>query len=303
MLVKIAKVTLAAGALVVLSMLLSGCADGDGAIGGSGLIETEEVLVSAEAGGRVLQRFFDSGSSLKQGDTLLVLDTTRLGLQLVAAEAKRAAAEANLRSSRVQLTQARETESFAAREFARVQKLLASGTTTQRAFDQVDHENRSAGIARQMAEAQIATIQAELARIVAEIDQVKRELQDCHPIAPVTGMVTEDYVETGELLSPGRPILKLAQLDTVWVKAYLPAGEFAQVKLGDRATVDTESDLGTFVGTVIWTSEQAEFTPKNVQTKSARADLVYAVKVSIPNPSRTLKVGMPVFVTIGSSSE
>ena len=303
MLARIAKMTLTVGTLCAISIVFSGCADDKGAINGSGLIETDEVLVSAETGGRVLQRFFDSGTELKTGDTLAIIDTTRLGLQLAAADAQWSAADANLRAARVQLTQAKETESFAAKEFARVQKLLESGTTTQKQFDQVEHESKAAGIARQMAEAQIATIQAEMKRIEAEIGRVWRELEDCRPLSPVTGTVTEDYVEAGELLSPGRPILKIAQLDTVWVKVYLPAGEFAKVKLGDAATVDTESELGSVRGTVVWTSDQAEFTPKNVQTKSARADLVYAVKVSIPNPNRNLKVGMPVFVTVGSSGE
>jgi HlyD family secretion protein len=84
----------------------------------------------------------------------------------------------------------------------------------------------------------------------------------------------------------------------VWVKVYLAAGDFAHIKLGDKAKVSTESGGGEFEGTVIWTSEEAEFTPKNVQTEQSRADLVYAAKVSIPNPEGTLKVGMPVFVTL-----
>jgi HlyD family secretion protein len=300
---KTAQTALTLGMMGIIALALAGCADDDGVINGSGLIETKEVLVSAETSGRVAQRFFDSGTELQTGDTLALIDTTRLALQMSAAVAQQTAAEANLSAARVKLTQAKETEAFAGKEFARVRKLLASGTATERQFDQVEHELTSAKLARQLAEAQIETIRADLDRITVERDRIRREQQDCHPVSPMTGVVTEDYVEAGELLSPGRPILKIARLDTVWVKVYLPAGDFANVTLGDNATVDTESDLGTFTGTVIWTSEQAEFTPKNVQTKSARADLVYAVKISIPNPNRSLKVGMPVFVTVGSHGE
>ena len=111
-------------------------------------------------------------------------------------------------------------------------------------------------------------------------------------------MVTEKFVEPGELLSPGKAIARIARLDTVTVKIYLTTGQFAGVKLGDRTTISTESGDKEYAGTVIWTSDKAEFTPKNVQTEEARADLVYAVKVSVPNPDRTLKVAMPVFVRL-----
>jgi HlyD family secretion protein len=110
--------------------------------------------------------------------------------------------------------------------------------------------------------------------------------------------VTEKFIEPGELLSPGKPIARISRLDTVTVKVYLTTDKFAQVTLGDRAVVSTESGSQEYHGTVVWTSDEAEFTPKNVQTEEARADLVYAVKVCIPNPDRTLKVSMPVFVRL-----
>lgn len=283
--------------------LLPGCGNKTNGFGGSGLIETEDVLVSAETAGRVLERFFDEGSDVVANDTLLIIDPSRLALQLAAAEAQQSAADANLSAARVQLKKAKETEQYAQKELTRVRTLLNSGTATRRQFDQVEHDHANAAIAVEQASAQIKAIEAETQRVAAEINRIKRELRDTRPVAPVGGTVTDDYVETGELLSPGKPIAKIARLDTVWVKIYLSAGDFANVKLGDAATVDTESDLGTLPGTIVWTSEEAEFTPKNVQTEEARADLVYAVKVSIPNPDRALKVGMPVFVTIGAGDE
>jgi HlyD family secretion protein len=82
------------------------------------------------------------------------------------------------------------------------------------------------------------------------------------------------------------------------VKVYLPAPEFAKVKIGDKAVIDTESGDEKYDGWVIWTAESAEFTPKNVQTKKSRTNLVYAVKVRVPNDDGTLKIGMPVYVTL-----
>ncbi|MEW5995642.1 MAG: HlyD family efflux transporter periplasmic adaptor subunit, partial [Candidatus Zixiibacteriota bacterium] len=135
------------------------------------------------------------------------------------------------------------------------------------------------------------------ARLDADIDRLDRRLQDCYPIAPITGIVTDKYVETGELLTPGRPMAKISRLDTLWVKVYLPAADFARAKVGDPVVVDTESGGRQYAGAVVWTSEEAEFTPKNVQTRKSRANLVYAVKVRVPNSDGLLKIGMPVFVS------
>lgn len=278
--------------------LLSGCADKDTAGSGSGMIESEEVIVSAEIAGRVMTRLFDEGSVVRTGDTLAVIDTTRVALQRDAALTGRNAAEAQLSTAHVQLVQARETEQFAKGELDRVSRLLSSGTASQRQFDQGQHEYNSAVNARRALEAQIRTIEAELARIDVQVADIERAYRDCFPLAPTRGTITEKYIAAGELLAPGKPIARIASLDTVWVKVYLPTSTFAHVKIGQRAAVSTESGGQRFDGTVVWTSDEAEFTPKNVQTEEARANLLYAVKVLIPNPEGVLKIGMPVFVTM-----
>jgi HlyD family secretion protein len=280
--------------------LSAGCSKKDDAAAGSGLIETDEVIVSSEVAGRVTERFFDYGTELHEGDVLLIVDSTRIVLQIRAADATLEAAAANLVTSKAQLAQATETESFSKSELERVSRLLAGGSASQRQYDKSKFDFDLAVKARQTAEAGVASVRAEIEKIRAEKAQLERELEDTHPRAPISGTVLETYVETGELLAPGRPMLMMANIDTVYVKAYLNAIAFAGVVLGDTAVVDTESGKRTFTGTVVWTSDEAEFTPKNVQTRESRAGLVYAVKVSIPNPDRILKVGMPVYVTIRS---
>ena len=98
----------------------------------------------------------------------------------------------------------------------------------------------------------------------------------------------------------GKPIAKLSRLDSLWVRVYLPAADFASVKVGDSAVVDTEAGEKVYRGEVVWMSPEAEFTPKNIQTRKSRANLVYAVKIRIANSDRTLKAGMPVYVSIGN---
>jgi HlyD family secretion protein len=284
---------------MIVSLAFAGCDNGNGQNGGSGLLEADEVIVSAETSGRVLSIAFGEGSEVGKGDTLLVIDPSRLELQLASAEAGKKVAQAQLESVRVQLAKAEEAEEYAQNERDRVAKLLNSGTATQKQMDQVEFELTQAGLSRETARASIGTVEAELTRIQADINRIVRELTDCYLMAPIDGIVTETYIETGELLSPGKAAMKTSQLRSLWVKVYLPAGNFANVKIGDTAVIDTETGGRQYEGEVVWTSEEAEFTPKNVQTEKSRANLVYAVKVRVDNTDGSLKIGMPVYVKIG----
>jgi HlyD family secretion protein len=241
---------------------------------------------------------FSEGTTVSQGDTLLVIDPSNLELELASARAGLDVLRAQLAAARVQVKQAATAEDFARSEFERVDRLVKSGTATNRQHDQAEFELNNAALARQTADAQVKTNEAGIIKTESDIARLERRLNDCYPLAPVGGVVTEKFIEPGELLSPGKSIARIARLDTVTVKVYLTTDKFAGVKLGDRAKVSTESGGQEHQGTVVWTSDEAEFTPKNVQTEEARADLVYAVKVAIANPDRLLKVGMPVFVTL-----
>ncbi len=285
--------------MTVAVLVITGCSNEGGTVGGSGLLEADETIVSAETSGRVLSVSFSEGTPVGIADTLLVIDPSRLELELASARAGAKVVLAQLETARVQLDKAVEAEAFATGERDRFARLLKSGTTTQKQFDQLDFEVTQATLSRKSAQAAIATVEAELVKIEADINRISRVVIDCYPLAPIDGVVTDKYVEVGELLSAGKPIAKISQLSSLWVKVYLPAGDFANVKTGDRATIDTESGGKTFEGEVVWTSEEAEFTPKNVQTEKSRANLVYAVKVRVDNNDVSLKIGMPVFVTLG----
>lgn len=279
-------------------LIVAGC-NGDGKnSGGSGFIEADEVLVSAETAGRILMRDFDEGSIIKNGDTLAVIDPSRLQLQIAAAVALRHSAVASLVSGRIAVTKSKETEKYALSERDRIARLLKTGSATQKQMDQLEYEASQATVGRQAAEANVAVLQTQIDKIDADLGQLNRQIKDCYPLSPVSGVVTEKYVEVGEVVAPGKGIAKIANLDTVWVKVYLPVGEYSAVKVGAFAKISTESGSSSYTGSIIWTSQEAEFTPKNVQTEKSRANLVYAVKVRIPNTDGLLKVGMPVFVTL-----
>lgn len=281
--------------------LLTGCGNGVTEAGGSAFIEANDVLVSSEAAGRILQQKFEEGSIVKQGDTLVTIDPSKIELEISAAEANRQTMLANLETAKLAVSKARETESYAKSERDRIARLLKSGSATQKQMDQMEHEATLAINARQTASANVEVIDAQILKLDADIARLNRQMQDAYVVAPTSGILTEDYVDQGEFVSPGKAIAKIAQLDTVWAKVYLPAAQFASVKVGDKANVSTEAGATTYAATVIWTASEAEFTPKNVQTEKSRANLVFAVKVLIPNSDGQLKIGMPVFVTLGKS--
>lgn len=280
---------------------LAGCGNGVTEAGGSAFIEANDVLVSAEMAGRILEQRFEEGATIRQGDTLLVIDPSKIELEIASAEANRQTLLAGLETTKLAVTKARESESYAKSERDRIARLLTSGSATRKQMDQLEHEVTLAVNMRQTASANVEMTNAQILKLDADIARLRRQLQDVYLLAPASGVMTEDYVDQGELVTPGKAVAKIAQLDTLWAKVYLPSSQFASVKIGDAATISTESGETSYQGKVIWTSSEAEFTPKNIQTEKSRANLVYAVKVSIPNSDGRLKIGMPVFVTLGKS--
>ena len=283
---------------VLASLGFASCANNNDYPGGSGLIEADQTLISAEVAGKILIRNFDEGSYLTRGDTLVVIDHDQIDLQIKSAEAGLAALRSKLSSARIQVTTAQSSEKFTATERDRANRLVSTSSGSEHQLDQAQFNYDQAKLAVSAAKANVETLRAEISRAEAELSQLRLRQEDHYPVAPVSGVVSEKYISPGELIAPGKPLAEISQLDTVWVKVYLPAGKFAGVKTGDSARVDTESGETHYTGTVVWTSSEAEFTPKNVQTEQSRADLVYAVKVSIPNTDGKLKIGMPVFVTL-----
>jgi HlyD family secretion protein len=275
------------------------CGRNDLPPGGSGLIEATEVVVSAETAGRLLALHVDNGDSLAGGDTLGVIDTATIILRLQQLEALQQATTVNVEISQISREQADQNLELVAKEYNRAKTLIKTGSVNQQQYDQAENAFTQAELSIRQAEAALKATKADLVRIKAEYNLALKQYGDCFPRAPFSGRVVDKYVDPGELLAPGKAIVKIARLDTVFVKIYLPPTDLTRIKLGDQAEVDPEDGQNQpLTGFINWIASEAEFSPKNVQTKEARADLLYAVKVKIPNPEERLKIGMPVMVTI-----
>ncbi len=283
----------------ILLLVMVSCGGNNSAPGGSGLIEATEVIISAKAAGHIEQLFLKEGDIALLNDTVAMIDTITIRLQLNQTEALRLSAETQLEIAGINIEQVHLNLSLVKKEFERAKNLIKTGSVNQQQYDQSETAYNQAVLSKKQAEAAKRSAEANLQKILAEIAILTRRFNDCFPLAPSKGVVTDKFVEVGELVNIGAPLIKIADLDTVLVKVYLPASDLTQIKLGDKAEIDPEDGSSQpLTGTIIWISSEAEFTPKNVQTKEARANLVYAVKISIPNLQQVLKIGMPVSVKI-----
>lgn len=255
------------------ALALCSCTNGNsrGVITASGTIEATDVNVSSKVAGQILRLPIREGSMVKEGNLIAEIDHATLDLQLKQADAGVRLAEANLK--------------MANQDLERVGKLFSKGSVTQKQRD--DAETR----------AEVAT--AQLAQARAAADVLKKTIADCTIASPVSGTVTNKPVEVGELVAPGTVVATISQLNPVNLVIYVTEPELGSVKLGQTADVRIDTDpKRSFHGTVVYISPNAEFTPKNIQTKDERVKLVFGVKLEIDNQDGTLKPGLPADATI-----
>jgi HlyD family secretion protein len=280
-------------------LLLLACSDRNGPPRGSGLIEASEVTFSVETSGQLRALNYDEGARVEAGDTLAVIDTATVMLRLRQARAAAEAARTQVEMAAIGVRQSESNLEQANTEFERLATLIRTGSANQQQYDRGKTAFDQAKLAREQAEASRRAAEAQLTNALAQADLLKDQANDHFPISPTGGVVVERFIEPGELVAVGKPLLRIARLDTVWVKIYLPPSDLARLTIGGHALVDPEAgNKKAFDGIISWISSEAEFTPKNVQTREARAGLLYAVKVTIPNADQILKIGMPVSVVV-----
>lgn len=288
---------IAAGIFFLLT--IAGCSDNNQLPGGSGLIEATEVIVSAQTAGQIMRLDVIEGDHIAAGDSIGMIDTLTVSLQLKQANAALEVARTQLENAKIAIDQAQLNFSLARKEFDRAKSLIKTGSMNQQQYDKVENGYNQAQLAEKQARAARDAAKADISRLEASINLLEKQYRDCFPDAPITGVVSDKYVEVGELAAPGKPLIKISKIDTVKVKVYLPPADLTKIKLGGKANIDPEDGRSEPIeGNITWISSTAEFTPKNVQTREARANLVYAVEITIANNDEALKVGMPVSVTI-----
>jgi len=238
---------------------------------------------------------------IERGAVVAVVDTTQLALQRQQSIAQRAAAGSRAVEVAAQLRALEAQREVAQRTYERTQRLFAEKAATSQQLDQAERDYRTLAAQVTAAGAQRTSANMEAASSSARVAQLGDQLSKSAVANPEAGTVLTTYARAGEVVQPGQPLYKIADLDTLVLRAYVSGSQLPSLQLGKQVQVHVDrggGKLATMPGTVTWISSTAEFTPTPVQTRDERADLVYAVKVRVPNVDGTLKIGMPGDITI-----
>lgn len=267
----------------------------------SGTAELTEVHVGSVLPGRIAAIAADEGTAVKAGESLFTLDTSDIDARRAVANASVAQATAAVQVAEAQRKAAQTQADFAEREYQRAEELAKTNAIS-------DRDRSAAENARNIARAQLRTAtqaaeQAQAAKKAAEANlaAVGVTLGQATVDAPIDGVVLRRLREPGEVITPGAAVVVLADPSRPWVRVFVPVTRLAEVKLGEKATVHTDAVAGAnaFPAKVTWISEEAEFTPRDVQTPEERVKQVFAVKLEVTDTKGALKAGMPVDVSFG----
>ena len=280
-------------ALLVITNLISCNKDNEKA-DAYGNFEATEVTISAEANGKLLSFTIEEGSQLDANAPIGIIDTTQLyltKLQLLASKKTIASKSENVLSQNNILQEQLKTTLI---EQKRIRNMFAENAATQR---QVDEINGKVNVLKQQINSvgtQNAPISNEAKSIDAQVAKINDQIQKSYIINPIKGTVLAKYAEPNEITAFGKPLYKIADISEMTLRVYVSETQLPQVKMGQKVNVkiDNGNEMKSYDGTVSWISSSAEFTPKVIQTKEERVNLVYAVKVKVKNDG-SLKIGMP----------
>lgn len=268
-----------------------------------GNFEAEEVVVSSQASGQLESFTPVEGAELARGAVVGQVDTTQLALERAGLSAQREATVARVTEADRQIAVLEVQRDIARRAYERTRRLADQNAATAQQLDAAEREYR-------VFDAQIAAARATRQSVVqqagssdARVAQIRDLIGKSRIVNPVPGTVLATFVRAGEIVRPGQPLYRVADLRTLTLRAYITAAQLGAVKIGQRVTVNVDDgrSLRSLPGTVTWIASKAEFTPTQIQTRDERADLVYAIKVSVANAEGALKVGMPADITIGTA--
>ncbi|MBN2013020.1 efflux RND transporter periplasmic adaptor subunit [candidate division KSB1 bacterium] len=268
-------------------------------ITGSGVMEGTEVVISSKAIGEIVALDVKEGDVVQQKAVLGKIDDEKLLLQRDQIQASIDELEVGVQSAHATIAAAQANYTNAKKQYDRMKALLEDGSTTQQQFDNIQTQFKNADTQLKNANNSLQTLAAKKRQLEAQFKLMEKQIDDCQITSPILGVILEKYKQAGEFAAIGLPILSVADIGHLWIKLYVSETDLGHVKLGADADIKIDSFPDrTFPGKIIWISPKAEFTPHNVQTKDARTDLVYAVKIDVANPDRILKIGMPADIIV-----
>ncbi|HHV84222.1 MAG TPA: HlyD family efflux transporter periplasmic adaptor subunit [Petrimonas sp.] len=279
-------------------LLLFSCSKGKGDYDATGSFEATEIIVSSQANGRILELGLNEGDQLEQGQEVGLIDSTQLYLQKMSLLSNAKGVRAQQPDIKAQTAALQEQIKSLEREKARLGRLVTANAANQKQLDDIDSQLE---VVRRQLSALTSTLQkssdnisAQSSTLDIQVAQLEDQLEKTRIVSPVSGTVLNRYAEAGELATIGTPLFKIADIETIFLRAYVTNDQLAQIKLNGEVTVrvdDGHGGMKSYKGRINWISDKSEFTPKTIQTKNERANLVYALKIAVPNDG-FLKIGM-----------
>jgi len=297
---KIAQKNLIGLSLLVLS--LASCNNNDDKADGYGNFEATEIIVSAENNGRLMVFNIEEGDVLKKEFFVGYIDTIPLTLEreklltskeIVTSKSEGILSEISVLQAKLKTAQKNKT---------RTEKLIADNAGTQQQLDDITGEINVLNQQIRSIESQNAPIIGELKIIDVQLKQIDDQIQKSKIINPIDGAVLVTYAEKDEIFSFGKPLYKIADLNTMQLIAFISETQLSTITIGEEVTVKIDSDdtMKSYSGNISWIASEAEFTPKIIQTKEERVALVYAIKIDVVNDG-SLKIGMPAELWLNTS--
>lgn len=291
---KIKTIALVAG----IATMITACNDNKVSYDASGSFEAEETIISSEATGTIKRFEIEEGQTLEAGQNIGYIDSLQLYLKKKQLEAQVIAILGKKPNISVQLSALQTQLKTAEKEKTRVANLVKGDAATPKQLDDI---NAQIEVLKKQIEAQQSSLSIssdglgkDVVPLQVQIEQLNDQLAKCNIINPTNGTVLAKYAETNEMTAVGKPLYKIADLTNIILRAYITGNQLTQVKLNQKVKVLTDDGKGGYKeteGTIIWINDKAEFTPKTIQTKDERANMVYAIKVKVKNDG-AYKVGM-----------
>lgn len=284
---------------ILSSAVIMSCSSGDGDYDATGMFESTEIIVSAEQSGRLLYFDVTEGCRIGEGEPVGLIDTVQLQLRAQQLGATKESYARQRPDVTKQIAVTRQELAKAEMEQRRYETLVKDNAANRK---QLDDAVSNVNVLRRKLDAQLSSLGNSTGSLnsqmtAAEIQrrQVIDQLHKCHITSPITGTVLDKYAEPGEYATVGKPLFKIADVSNMELRAYVTAARLNSIKIGQHVRVyadDGEDGRREYPGVITWIADKAEFTPKTIQTRDERANLVYAVKISVKNKDGLIKIGM-----------
>ena len=281
-----------------LAMVLASCGDKEQKNDATGVFEATETTIAAEQSGTLMAFDVCEGDEIADGKEVGLIDTTQIWLKIKQMGATKQVYQSQKPDMEVQIAVTRQQLDKAKQEQKRYKELVSDGAAPSKMLDdatsQVELLEKQLKAQISTLNTQLSTLNSQLSTTDVQVSQLKDQLQKCHVIAPVKGTVLEKYVEKGEFVAIGKPLFKMADTKSMYIRAYVTSAQLKNIRVGQKAKVFSDYGNGQkkeYEGVVSWISSRSEFTPKTILTDDERADQVYALKVAVKNDGY-IKIGM-----------